>query len=297
VRLIASAFALLLVAWLGSSAYVARRLTHRAHPRAPELAPADLRAVVTEVRLATSDNEDLGAWWIDGAAEQPVIVLLHGLGRSRTELSPRMRILAGMGCPMLAVTMRAHGDSSGEVVDAGWSARPDVISAVEWIETHHPGRRIVLDGSSMGAAAAMFAAHDLGSRVSGYILECPYSDLGTAVKNRLQLALPPVLDSIAWAGLRIVTPWLLRDMDRIRPIDAVSSTPLATPVLILSSRVDRHARPDEAQAIFERVKEHAELLWFDDAAHDRLVEERPEQWKMAVSRLIEKSKHLRSGAR
>jgi alpha-beta hydrolase superfamily lysophospholipase len=297
VRLAALALALIVVAWLGSSAFVASRLTHRRHPRAPESVPADLRASTQELRLTTSDHEDIGAWFVEGRAEEPIVVLLHGLGGSRSALVSRMRLLAGTGCGLLAVTLRAHGDSSGDTVDVGWSARAVVTAAVEWIGAHHPARRIVVDGTSMGAAAAMFAARELGERVSGYVLECPYSDLCTAVKNRLELALPPVLDSVAWAGLRTVAPVFLPDMDRIRPIDAASSIPLATPVLILSSKADRHARPDEARAIFERLRDHAEILWFDDAAHDRLVESHPEAWKTAVMGLIEKSKRVQRGPR
>ena len=33
----------------------------------------------------------------------------------------------------------------------------------------------------MGAAAAVFASGELARRVHGYVLECPYQDLKTAV--------------------------------------------------------------------------------------------------------------------
>jgi alpha-beta hydrolase superfamily lysophospholipase len=277
--------ALLVVGWLGSSTFVAWILTHRIRPHAKEHLPEGSRA--KELRLATSDDEDLGAWWFDGAPGKPVVVLLHGMGGCRSVLLTRVRMLEPGGYPMLAVSLRAHGDSSGETVDAGWSARHDVIAAVAWVERHHPGSAIVIDGASMGAAAAIFAAQELGARVRGYVLECPYRDLCTAVQNRLEHFLPPVLDSIAWAGLCTVSPVFMPDMDRIAPIEFVGSIPRSTPVLILASAADTHARPAEAQALLDEVHDHGELVFFEDAGHDRLVETHPEQWARVVTRFLD----------
>ena len=70
------------------------------------------------------------------------------------------------------------------------AARRDVYAAVEFLERRHPGRPVIVDGNSMGAAAAIFAAGDLGHRVAAYILESPYQDLKVAVWNRIDNWLP-----------------------------------------------------------------------------------------------------------
>ena len=80
---------------------------------------------------------------------------------------------------------RAHGDSTGEFDDAGYGARRDVCAAVEFLERRRPGRPVIVDGNSLGSAAAIFAAGELGHRVAAYILECPYQDLKIAVWNRI----------------------------------------------------------------------------------------------------------------
>src|SRR2546426_914446 len=103
-----------------------------------------------------------------------------------------------------------------------------LIGARDVIGLHFPnpyppllgGRPVVVWGSSLGAAATIFAAKDLGHQVSGYILECPYQDLHTAVRNRTEIYLPPLLDRVAYAGLLTVSTLVLPNADKISPIEA-----------------------------------------------------------------------------
>jgi uncharacterized protein len=281
-RIACVGIALLVVGWLGSASIVARVLTHRRHARAAEVVPADLADRIRCARLFTIDGEDIGAWFVAGDAAKPIVILLHGMGGDRTTLLPKLRVLADRGYGVAALSLRTCGDSSGERNDIGLSARHDVVAAVEFIERECPGRRIVIDGGSMGAAAAMFAARELGDRVAGYILECPFRDLRTAVRNRLELFLPPVLDRVAWAGLLAVAPIFAPELDDVRPVDAVAAIPRTTPVLILASLADDHARPDEARAIQARIADHSELVFHASAAHDRLFSADSSWWGTAV---------------
>jgi pimeloyl-ACP methyl ester carboxylesterase len=285
-RILAIAFALLVVGWLSSSSVVAWVLTHRVHPRAAEFVPADLQTRVREVRLTTSDGEDIGAWIVAGEVAKPMVILLHGLGGNRTMLLPKLRLLADRGYGVVAVTLRASGDSSGKRNDIGWSARHDVVAAVAYLEKEYPGRKIVIDGASMGAAAAMFAARELAERVQDYVLECPYRDLPTAVRTRLALFLPPVLDRIAWAGLRTVSPIFFPELDDIRPIDTVEAIPPSARIVFPGSLVDDRVRPDELREIRARVQDRSVILFHRTAPHDRLVTADPRWWENAVKRWL-----------
>jgi uncharacterized protein len=119
------------------------------------------------------------------------------------------------------ISFRAHGDSTGEINDIGYSARHDVIAAVAFLEQRRPGKPILVHGTSLGSAAAAFASGELAGRVRGYVLECPYRDVKSAVWNRTREYLPPVLDVIAYAGLRLVAPLVLPDLDQMAPVFAV----------------------------------------------------------------------------
>jgi pimeloyl-ACP methyl ester carboxylesterase len=180
------------------------------------------------------------------------------------------------------ISFRAHGDSTGDRNDFGRGARHDVIAAVKWLEARRPESRIVVWGMSLGAAAAIFAAGELGERVSGYVLECPYRDLRTAVRHRTTAYLPPVLDTVAYLGLRIVSPLVLPDVDAISPIEAVRGIPRGVPVLLVAGSADDRAPAEEVEEMRGRMNGPVELLVIAGGAHARLREAQPQVYEARV---------------
>lgn len=235
-------------------------------------------AKVESLRLSTLDGQELGAWFMPGRADHSAAMLLHGNGGSRANCLDQAEWMTAAGFPVLLITMRAHGDSTGERNDFGYSARADVIAGVDWLERKHPGHPIVW-GRSMGSAAALFASRDLGHRVSGYVLECPYRDLRTAVTNRLRSRLPPPLSGIAYRGIRLMAPLILDDIDRISPLEASAGMPRDMPVLILAGGNDHRATPDEARAIASQIGNGAELIIFEGADHLGLASNDPGRYR------------------
>jgi pimeloyl-ACP methyl ester carboxylesterase len=267
--------------WLLASYLVVYRLTRRAHPVRPEAVPAVAWGTLRPLRLTTADGQDLGAWFVPGHPDRPPVLLLHGNGGTRGSCLDQAELVAAAGHPVLLVTLRAHGDSTGEVNDLGYSARHDVTATVGWLEAKHPGRPVVW-GQSMGAAAALFAARDLGPRAGGYVLECPYQDLRTAVRNRLRLRLPPVADRVAYAGLALTAPLVLPGADAISPLDAAAGVPPGTPVLVLAGGADRRATPGEARAIADRIGPNAELVVIEGGDHLTLHRADPGRYRAVV---------------
>jgi fermentation-respiration switch protein FrsA (DUF1100 family) len=156
---------------------------------------------------------------------------------------------------------------------------------------------VIVWGQSLGAAAAVFAAAHLGDDVAGYILECPYQDLRTAVRNRMEYYLPPIIADVAYAGAAIVAPLVLPELDRISPLQAASSIPEPARVLIMAGGADRRARPAEARAIFERVRSQARLLIVPEGHHVKLLAADPTAYQEAALKLIRDCRMGTSGAR
>lgn len=238
--------------------------------------------------LDTADGERIGAWLFRGRDDLPSVVLLHGKGGTRSACLPLAERLVGAGYTCLAVTMRGHGDSSGEIFDFGRSEALDVVAAVEFFEALRPGGCIVVRGASLGAAAAVFAASRLGERVSGYVLECLYRDLGSAALSRTRLYLPPLLDLIAYKGMELVAPWILRAPDEIAPIRAIRCIPQGVPVLLLVGGKDEQTTADEARDLYDQIRSHGELVIVPDGSHDHLMFAAPALYTKTVLGFLER---------
>jgi pimeloyl-ACP methyl ester carboxylesterase len=80
----------------------------------------------------------------------------------------------------------------------------------------------------------------------------------------------------------MVGPILLPHLNRISPLQATSRVLTNVPVLILVGNTDRSARPEEAQALHQKMKTHSNLLSFPGAGHGDLFGCDPKLYLEAV---------------
>jgi pimeloyl-ACP methyl ester carboxylesterase len=298
-RRAASGLLLMLALWLGSSAVVTWKLTRR--NVAPFAEPCEdvSWAQIEGHRLTTCDGHQIGAWLVRGAPEKGCVLLLHGNGRCRTAMQNVIRILVPEGLTVMSISLRTHGDSTGEINDFGLGARHDVVETVRFLEAEFPERPIYIVGRSLGAAAALFAADDLfvpgansavdeaQSRVAGYLLEQPYTDLDSATWNRLQRCLPPVLDRVAYGGMRCCAAALFPvDLAAVAPADHLSSIPKNVPITFIAGSADAHARLDEVREMYRQVADHARLIVFDGAGHVDLDLYDPDLYRQTLLEVV-----------
>ena len=283
----------LTLVWLICSYLVVARLTGRVRPKVSEPTPTFADTACDSFRLTARDGVEIGAWFIDGKPDRPIVLLLHGHGASRTNCLEDVDFLRSTGSPVMLISFRAHGDSEGDLTDFGLTARWDVIAAIDWLNERHPGRSIAIWGKSMGAAASLFAARELGDRVSGYVLECPYQDLRTATRNRTRVMLPPGLEYVAYRGLSLMAPLRLDDVDAISPLRAAGEVPPSASVLVLAGGIDRRATPDEARAIHAALGERARLLVIENGDHAQLTWADAPRCHGAIRELLDECVHQR----
>ena len=276
-----------LAGWLGSSGVMTWKFTHRSGEAAPEPLPEVAWAKFEEHRLSTSDGEQIGAWLIRQDQPRGCVLVLHANGGSRGSRLNVVRFIAELQFNVLAITLRAHGDSTGELNDFGWSARHDVVAAVDFLEQQFPDQPIFVVGRSLGAAAAIFAAESLGPRVAGYFLEQPYKDLDSALWNRLQIRLPPLLDWTAYQGMRLWAPCFLPvDMDEISPFRHAARIPQGARVVVLAGDADQRVRLDETTLLFSQVVTHGRIVIFPGVKHRRLMSADPELYQYSLREFL-----------
>src|SRR5262245_24640100 len=90
------------IVWLAISAQITWQFTHRRSAPRAEHPPALPDLVIEESALNTSDGLRLGAWFVRGRPDGAAIVLLHGIGGSRSDTTPMLPTLHEQGYTILA---------------------------------------------------------------------------------------------------------------------------------------------------------------------------------------------------
>ncbi len=258
------------------SGFAARTLTHRKSPKGPEI-PTVLSGLSAEpLRLTATDGIETGAWLYLPPAPKCVVILAHGNGSRRQDLLGFSQVFIENGCAALPITLRAHGDSEGEINDFGYGARLDIQAAVKVAQERLPQAQIYVFGQSLGAAAALFAAPDLGEQVQGYLLESPYASLEIAVKHRLSMYLPQPLVGL---GYQLLVMWAGRFLDvpiaEIAPVRAAAKVKTTAKFVVLAGRLDQRATLQEVRTVVDALPEGARLEIFEEAAHSELSVREP----------------------
>ncbi len=119
------------------------------------------------------------AWYVPGALHTWVIVV-HGLGGSRTDDLSAISLLHQLGFPALAITYRndiGAPPSPDHLSHLGTTEWRDVGSAVDYAMSHG-ARGVVLYGYSLGGAMCLVTAHDpaYSRHVKGIVLDSPLLD-------------------------------------------------------------------------------------------------------------------------
>jgi alpha-beta hydrolase superfamily lysophospholipase len=281
--------------WFSAAFAFVLLLTYRPFSHFAEPAPKLDWGTVESHRLTTSDGEELGAWFVDHPdSGQPAVVLLHGVATGRHQLLAVAAQFHRRGCPVLLVTQRAHGDSTGNFNDFGYSGGPDLVAAVDWLLERSPGRKVIVVGHSMGAATALFGAEAVGAKVAGYILECPYQNLRIATRNRTRCCLPIGIEACAYHTLNCLAPLVLANVDQISPEDAAAKMPPGMPVLIMAGANDFLAMPEESHAIAARIGPAARVVVIPGAGHTILMGVQP---KMVCAEIDGFLEQIRGAAR
>lgn len=158
--------------------------------------------------------------------------------------------------------------------NSGWTSQrvldldaSDLLDAV--MQNLSRGSRVLLGGTSMGAAVAAQLAAERPESVAGLVVSSPWSTLWAET-----LAFDVPFTWLLW-------PWLW-ESNRFDSVAAVASLPQDLPVAVLSSTGDRVISPAEQRDVFV-ASTAAQKWWLPvDAGH-------ADNWKMARA----EASHLR----
>lgn len=223
------------------------------------------------VRLTAVDGIALTANYWPGADERaPAVLLLHGLGGSRSQFDTLGETLAARGYAVLAPTFRAHGESGGNLRSFGLFEARDAHAAMAWLKAKRPGGKTGVVGLSLGGAAALLG--EAGPlQADGVILIAVFSDIHPAIRNRLSPQLGTFLSAIGEPLLAAQSRWRFGvSADAISPIRAIPQ--LRAPLLIIGGERDRYTPADETRSLFAAANAPKSMWLVPGADHNEVMQ-------------------------
>jgi pimeloyl-ACP methyl ester carboxylesterase len=233
--------------------YLMNRLT----PDDLGLASESLRFSVRDERRGTSIP--IAAWWI--ACPLPTrrcVVILHGYGDAKVGGIAWAPMWQRLGFHVLAIDLRAHGESGGVHSTAGFFERHDVAAVLNELRQARPtqSEQVVLFGVSLGAAVAINVAAERDD-LAAIVVEAPFADYRSAIAAHAQIMQMP-LPTLQPLAVRLAE-WISgADFAAVRPADHLPR--VRCPVLLIHGGDDPFVPRDDVHALDAAMQRRPESL-------------------------------------
>ena len=233
----------------------------------------------------------LAAWWIPAARSARTAVVLHGFADAKVGTLDHAALLHHLGWNVLAVDLRAHGDSAGPHTTAGFFEREDIDAVLNQLRVARPAetRQVILVGLSLGGvvAAAVAARRD---DLHALILDSLYPDGGkTAAAHARRVGAPHGL--LLRMALRLAGVISRADFAAVRPLDSLQQ--VRAPLLVLIGERDELLDEEDVNTLRRAVAARAaggrigELALAPGATHLAALSVDPAWYTAAVRRFLD----------
>ncbi len=273
----------ILIIGLASSWYVAGRFVAPA-PRSIIQPTIDLQ--LKDIEIRSESGSILAGWHVQANKTKGVIVLLHGIRSSRMQMIDRAKLLYDQGYSSILIDFQAHGESPGEYITIGHLEKFDVKATIDFARSKHPNEPIAVIGVSLGGASAVLAA-PLG--IDALILESVYTNISTAVHNRVAMRLGPFSWLPAELLLAQLKPRFGFSVGELSPINMIKY--ISCPVYIIAGEVDLHTTKEETRRLFNLANSPKKLWLVENFAHVDIYNASPEAYKKNIIMFL--SEHLK----
>lgn len=258
------------------------------HRQAVEPLLEEIRELpMEEAEIQSFDGLRLHGRWYPAQEAKATMLLVHGWRSSYdNDFAPMVSYLHDMGCNLLLIDQRSHGESQGKLISYGLLERFDVQSWVEYALQRAGDLPIFLYGVSMGATTVLMASGlPLDQQVKGIIADCGFTSADESIKSVLKrdgIAVEPAF-TVANRLFRSKTGYNYHDYSTL---DAMEDNTL--PVLFIHGSADKLVPCSMTIECYNACKAPKELLIIPDAGHAMSVFKDPETYHKALKGFVEK---------
>jgi pimeloyl-ACP methyl ester carboxylesterase len=210
----------------GQAAYLLERVS-----------PGDLELPYEPLIFTVRDEHSgqplkLGAWWIPAATPSPhCVVMIHGYADAKVGALAWAPTWHALDFNLLAIDLRAHGESEGTYSTGGYFERHDLDQLLTQIRNQRPTETasLTLFGVSLGGAVAVALAA-MRDDLDAIVLDCPFADYrAAAIAHARFMRMPGPIFTVP--ALRLAE-WLSgAHFDAVRPIDQLTKVRCACMVI------------------------------------------------------------------
>ena len=237
--------------------------------------------IIEECLIPTRNNKTLEGWIVYPESlksetdpvklkQNPAIILIHGWGRDRGRMTSRARVYGRNGYTTILISARDHGRSDKEFL--GMSIlrfSQDIEACVKWW-----GKKVILNGHSIGGGASLLVASRNPSLVKAVIAESAPHAFPYGLKYVYRPALR-WLTPLFLPGITIVTLIKYRKFARkdFSPLDA--SSDIKCPIFLIHGKEDKVFPPKYTPLLKEAIGLHCKI-WIPDQTDHHNVEDHPD---------------------
>lgn len=215
-------------------------------------------AASEKIALVTADSLTLEALYLP-SANGAAVIMVHDYRSRGSDLLPLAAMFAYHGYGAILPTLRAHGDSDGELISFGHQELQDLEATYHYLmeRPEVDPEQIGAFGTALGGALVILYAAE-NPNIKAVAAESPYDAL-----NRKTLA---AMMGLPWPLPGLVAVWLrLRlgfPLDEVAPVERIDQIS-PRPVFIMQSGADEQLPPRAGQALMDAAGEPREL-WYED---------------------------------
>lgn len=225
------------------------------------------------VRCVNSEGEQVPGWYHMGDNGAAVIIL-HGLGGTRTQLVDTAKIFLDDGFGVLLIDQSGHGEHPAEINTFGPRESIDALAACEWLRNRDEvdPDRIGIFGTSMGGTTGLYAALQ-DPNLGCALVDSSYADLEEQAYHDLSMgfrgfSVSPTLQASFIKIFLLISPHFIgKWADYPDPVDVLGE--IQCPLFISHGDCDARIGFDQYERLVSEANRNGmEITTYIGQGHD-----------------------------
>lgn len=239
-----------------------------------------------KVEVKAEDGITLrGTEYLSNEQSDKWVIILHGYHSNPESVIPIGMHFSEEGYNVLIPSMRASNESEGEYIGMGWLDKDDLKSWINLIIEQNENAKIVLHGSSMGAATVLMASGDeLPSNVKAIIEDSGYTSVwdifASEAKARFNLPTFPILNMFELVA-NIRAKYDIKEASAIEQVKKAN-----VPILFIHGDSDDFVPEYMCEELYETANCPKDKLIIHNAGHTESKYKEPEIYYNKVFEFI-----------